>query len=215
MAGKISELTAATSVAGADQVELLQGGVNKRAAVGLLPQPVHRIPFDVGAPVASTSAFKFKANVLQATSAGKIHTIYARYSYSTTVTTYDLHLVKGTVSGSDFTVTSIVQSASFTSVAGGTNGNMSMLRMVLTTPQVVAPGEAYAVVFSQNGAAANFASRIAGASTNNSPDSAADPWPLTGSLSAARADTVTTLAVGSVLTLVAGNLFDSGFQVSL
>ena len=36
MAGKISELTAASSAAGGDQVELLQGGVNKRVTVTLL-----------------------------------------------------------------------------------------------------------------------------------------------------------------------------------
>ena len=36
MGGKISELTAASSVADVDQVELLQGGVNKRATVDLI-----------------------------------------------------------------------------------------------------------------------------------------------------------------------------------
>lgn len=217
MAGKISELTAASSVAGADQLELLQGGVNKRVPVSLLPQPLalHRIPYDIGQVVASTSAFKFKGTLWQATGPAVIRSVFARYSYSTTATTYDLHLVKGTVSGGNFTVTEIVQALSVTSVTGGTNGNMSFVRMPLTTPRAVVNGDAYAVLFSQNGAAANFATRIAASSTNNNPEQQLDPWPASGTISAVRADAVTTLAVGSVIPLVAGGLLEAGFQVSL
>ncbi|MBK6317022.1 MAG: hypothetical protein IPF53_22725 [Blastocatellia bacterium] len=36
MAGKISDLTAASSVADADQFELLQGGTNKRATAAVV-----------------------------------------------------------------------------------------------------------------------------------------------------------------------------------
>lgn len=222
MAGKISELPAASSLSGTEQVEVLQGGVNKRAALSLLPQPtaqplaVHKLPWDIGQVVASTSAFKYKGTVLQATSAATIRTIWARYSYSTTATNYDLQLVKGTVSGGNFTVTDIIQTFSFVSVTGGTNGNMSVFRGVLTSPQAVANGDAFAVVFSQNGAAANFATRIAASSTNNNPEMQFDPWPVTGTLSACRTDAIAgALAVGSVIPLVAGGLLDAGFQVSV